>query len=103
MTHRAIVIASALVFCIGGCSRNAGFRCENPDRYTGAEEVAPLTIPDDLDPPSEVEALRIPQTGSTTVASEPGASDAPQEGPADGDVESCTEAPPDFFQEGLPG
>ena len=103
MTRRAIVVASALVFCVGGCSRNSGLRCENQARYGGAQEVAPLVIPDDLDPPAEVEALRIPQTGSTAAASEPGASEAPQEASADGDVDSCTEAPPDFFQEGLPG
>ncbi len=103
MTQRAIAVAGALAICIGGCSRNAGFRCENQARYSGAEEVAPLVIPDGLDPPAEVEALRIPQTGSTAVAGEPGTSGAPQEAPADGDGDSCTEAPPDFFQEGLPG
>ena len=101
MTQRAIMVASALVFCIGGCSRNAGLRCEDQARYSRAEEAVPLVIPADLDPPAEVEALRIPETGGTTVASEPGATEAPLEAPAD--VDSCTEAPPDFFQEGLPG
>lgn len=103
MTHRAVVAAIALAVCIGGCSRNAGLRCENQERYGSAGEVAPLVIPDDLDAPSEVEALQIPTTGSATVASESQSSDEPQEDPADGDAPTCTEAPPDFFQEGLPG
>ena len=103
MTHRAVVAAIALAFCIGGCSRNSGLRCENQARYSGAGEVAPLMIPDDLDPPSEVEALRIPTAGRSVVAGESQVSGEPQEAPADGDAVSCTEAPPDFFQEGLPG
>lgn len=103
MTRRAAAAAIALVFCVCGCSRNAGLRCENQARYDSAEEVAPLVIPDDLDSPGEAEALRIPATGSATVAGEsqpPGEPEEPAEG---GDAESCTEAPPDFFQEGLPG
>ena len=103
MTQRAVAAAIALVFCICGCSRNAGLRCENQARYDGAEEVAPLMIPNDLDPPSEAEALRIPATGESTVASESQASGEPQDSAADADAASCTEAPPDFFQEGLPG
>ena len=103
MTYRAVLAAIALALCIGGCSRNAGLRCENQERYGGAGEVVPLMIPDDLDPPSEVEALRIPTTGSSTVAGESQVSEQPQAVPADGDAASCTEAPPDFFEEGLPG
>ena len=103
MTQRAVAAAIALVFCICGCSRNAGLRCENQARYAGADEVAPLMIPDDLDPPSEAEALRIPSTGESTVAGESQAPGGPQEAVAEGDAASCTEAPPDFFQEGLPG
>ncbi len=100
MTRRVLVVVVALVSCVSGCSRNAGFRCENPARYSDATEVAPLEIPDDLDPPSEAEALRVPATGSTEVA---GAS--PQSGDA-GETRQdsgCTEAPPDFFEEGVPG
>ena len=102
MTRRAVAAAIALVLCLCGCSRNAGLRCENQARYDGAEEVAPLVIPDDLDPPGEVEALRIPDAGAA-VAGVSGASGEPEEGAAEGDAASCTEAPPDFFQEGLPG
>ena len=103
MTYRAVLAAFALAFCIGGCSRNAGLRCENQERYGSAGEVAPLMMPDDLDPPSEVEALSIPTTGLATVANESRTSEESQEAPEDGDVASCTETPPDFFQEGLPG
>lgn len=101
MTQRAVAVAIALAFCIGGCSRNAGLRCENQARYEGAEEVAALMIPDDLDPPSEAEALRIPTADGATVASESQSSG--QQPAEDGDTASCTEAPPDFFQEGSPG
>ena len=103
MTQRAVAVAIVLVACICGCSRNAGLRCENQARYDGAEEVAPLTIPDDLDPPSQAEALRIPTTDESTVASESQASGDPREAGAEGDTAACTEAPPDFFQEGSPG
>lgn len=103
MMQRAVAAAIAVVFCVCGCSRNAGLRCENQARYDTAEEVEPLMIPDDLDSPGEAEALRIPATGSSTVAGELQAPGEPQEPAADGDAASCTEAPPDFFQEGLPG
>ena len=103
MTQRAFAAALALVLCLCGCSRNAGLRCENQARYGSAEEVAPIMVPDDLDPPSEAEALRIPTTADSSVASESRAAEEPQEPAADGDAASCTEAPPDFFQEGLPG
>ena len=103
MMNRAVMGAIALALCVGGCSRNAGLRCENQARYSGAGEVAPLTIPDDLDTPSEVEALRVPAVDGSVVAGEPLVSGESQEAPAEGDTASCTEAPPDFFQEGLPG
>ena len=103
MMQRAVAAAIALAFCVCGCSRNAGLRCENQARYDTAAEVAPLMIPDDLDPPGEAEALRIPATGSSTVAGESQAPAEPQESATGGDAASCTEAPPDFFQEGLPG
>ena len=101
MTQRAAAAAIALAFCIGGCARNAGLRCENQARYEGAEEAAALVIPDDLDPPGEAESLRIPAADGATAAGE---SQAPgQQSEQDGDTASCTEAPPDFFQEGSPG
>ncbi len=103
MTNRVLVLVVAQVILISGCSRNAGLRCENQERYGDAREVAPLLIPDDLDPPSEFEALRIPAAAGpgAAVASQPsaGASAAGESGEAG----ACTEAPPDFFQEGLPG
>ena len=101
MTQRAFAAAMALAFCIGGCSRNAGLRCENQARYEGAEEVAALMIPDDLDPPGQAEALRIPAEGGDTLAGESQASG--QQTAEDGDAAPCIEAPPDFFQEGSPG
>ncbi len=95
-----IVVAIVLAIWLSGCSRNSGLRCENQERYSGAGEVAPLRIPDDLDPPDQTEALRIPGTPNTGVAQETG-----NAGEVDGaaDVASCTESPPEFFEAGLPG
>ena len=91
MTQPAVAAVIALLACVCGCSRDAGLRCENQARYGGAVEVAPIIVPDDLDPPSEAEALRVPTIDRSAVAG------------AGAGAASCTEAPPDFFQEGLPG
>lgn len=103
MIVRGIVVATALMSLIGGCSRNTGLRCEDQARYSSAIEAAPLTIPDDLDAPDEVEALRIPVPADSSVARESGGAGATTVVAQDGDQAVCTEAPPDFFQEGLPG
>ena len=95
-----IAVAIALVTWLSGCSRNTGLRCEDQARYSGATEVAPLRTPDDLDPPDQTEALRIPGTPNTGVASETAI--AGEVGDT-GDVASCTELPPEFFEAGLPG
>ena len=103
MTRAVVTIALTLVVLASACSRNAGLRCENPERYSDAIEVAPLRIPDDLDPPSEIEALRVPQTGATPVTRDSGGEGMSPDQSGEGDAAPCTEAPPDFFQEGLPG
>ena len=78
------------IWCLGGCSGGMGLRCEDPTRYTGSGESPPVRIPDDLSPPDESQALRIPA-------------------PLEGDVEQvrssgpCLESPPDFYEAGAPG
>lgn len=103
MILRGIVVATALLILISGCSRNTGLRCEDQARYSGAVEAAPLTIPDDLDAPDEVEALRIPIPADSSVVLESAEAGTTSAAAQDGDQVTCTEAPPDFFQEGLPG
>ena len=73
---------------IFGCSRDEVARCEPPDRYATARSVAPVQIPDDLSPPDETDALRLPPVVPS-----------PTEQPAGG----CLETPPPFFDTGRPG
>ena len=97
---RRIVTGIVLAIWLSGCARNSGLRCEDQGRYSAAGEVAPLRIPDDLDPPDQTEALRIPGTPDTAVAQEAGnAADVDDSA----DAASCTELPPEFFDAGLPG
>jgi hypothetical protein len=71
-----------------GCSRDEVARCEPPDRYATARSVAPVQIPDDLSPPDETDALRLPPVVPS-----------PAEPPSAG----CLETPPPFFNTGRPG
>lgn len=85
-----LLVGIALVWCCSGCGRDAGLRCVNQERYLGSQEIDPIEIPDDLDEPDASEALDIP--GSEEIREGEG----PTHGP-------CTESPPEFFQEGVPG
>ena len=86
-----VLVFVTLAASVVGCGRNFGLRCEDPERYTNSGEVAPIQIPDDLDPPDETASLRIPS------------------GPSDDEIEElesrgpCLESPPDFFEAGAPG
>jgi hypothetical protein len=68
---------------MGGCARQETQRCEPNTRYTTARSAPPVQIPDDLSPPSEEDALRLP--------ADPGSSGEPLEG-------ECLESPPSFFR-----
>lgn len=50
----ALVLATALLV---GC---AGMRCEDPERYAGAQSIPELRVPGDIGLPDEGNALRIP-------------------------------------------
>jgi hypothetical protein len=74
---------------IGACSRQPQTAsCEPSDRYTTARSVAPVQIPDDLSPPDETDALRLPPVVPT---------------PTEVATEACLEVPPAFFRAGRPG
>lgn len=61
MRHRTFVVAVCLgcTFLIG-CHRSKTSGCEDTRRYAKAVSASPVQIPDDLTPPSETDALRLP-------------------------------------------
>ena len=67
---------------IAGCSRQDAVPCLPESRYSTARSAPPVQIPDDLSPPNEVDALRLPP--ETVVAAPLVAGE-------------CLEAPPSFF------
>jgi hypothetical protein len=70
-----------------GCSRQEVGPCEPEARYSTARSAQPVQIPDDLSPPNESDALRLPPS---SVASGPIVAGA------------CLETPPPFFGESRP-
>lgn len=80
----SLIVALAAIV---GCSRQATDPCEPEARYATARSAQPVQVPDDLSPPNESDALRLPPgvgVGEATVAGE------------------CLEAPPSFFGESRP-
>lgn len=69
---------------VTGCSRQQTGPCEPEARYSTARSAAPVQIPDDLSPPDESDAIRLPAdlapVGSITAG-------------------DCVEKPPSFFGE----
>jgi len=45
---------------IAGCHRNQTLPCQPEARYSGARSAPPVQIPDDLSPPDESDAIRLP-------------------------------------------
>lgn len=66
---------------VTGCSRQPTSRCDSAARYSTARSVPPVQIPDDLSPPNEEEALRLPPDSGAQGAQ-------PSQG--------CLESPPSF-------
>lgn len=71
-----------------GCSRTETGPCEPEPRYSTARSAPPVQIPDDLSPPDESGALRLPP-GASTAGGSVTAGD-------------CLETPPSFFGESRP-
>jgi hypothetical protein len=57
---------------IAGCSRQPTTECEPDSRYATARSAPPVQIPDDLSPPNEADALRLPPPAAAASASAPG-------------------------------
>jgi hypothetical protein len=86
---RHATVAAALAACfLAGCGKDQSLRCEATERYSTAGSSPPVQIPDDLSPPDESQALRLPPTAA-------GDSRAP--------TQPCLESPPTFSNEGRPG
>ena len=72
---------------VAGCSRNETLPCQPEARYSGARSAPPVQIPDDLSPPDESDAIRLPAdvapAGSITAG-------------------ECLEAPPPFSGDSRP-
>ena len=87
MRHRALWCSVVCVATIAGCSRQQTTTCDTDARYSAARSAPPVQIPDDLSPPNESDALRLPP--------DPGVSGTPTSGP-------CLQSPPSFFGESRP-
>ena len=72
---------------VAGCSRNETLPCQPEARYSGARSAPPVQIPDDLSPPDESDAIRLPAdlapAGSITAG-------------------ECLETPPPFSGDSRP-
>jgi len=49
-----VLLAAGVTGCTGA------MRCEDPERYAGAESIPPLRVPGDIGLPDDEDALRIP-------------------------------------------
>lgn len=77
--------AALIAVCaLAGCSRDKVRPCDSDGRYVGAQSVPPVRIPDDLSPPNESDALRVPPE-TAAVSRSP---------------TSCLETPPPFSTSG---
>jgi hypothetical protein len=90
VTMRALVLAALAcpVAAMIGCSGESRINCEDVERYSTASSAPPVQIPDDLSPPNESDAIRLPPdvAASRQAPSEP-----------------CLELPPSFSGAGRPG
>src|SRR5262245_35332617 len=72
---------------IAGCSRQKSGPCEPDVRYSTAGSAQPVQIPDDLSPPDESDAIRLPTDVATVASITAG---------------SCLEKAPPFFGDARP-
>ena len=82
-TWCAIVVLAA----VAGCSRQQTASCVPDARYAGARSALPVQIPDDLSPPNESDAIRLPPDLGDSSAVTAG---------------ECLESPPPFFGDSRP-
>jgi hypothetical protein len=87
MRQHAIYGAIVALAAIAGCSRDKAVTCTPDLRYSTARSASPVQIPDDLSPPNESDALRLPPDGGAAPSAAPG---------------ECLDAPPSFFGDSQP-
>jgi hypothetical protein len=87
MPNRAMWCSIAAVVTLLGCSRQETTACEPDVRYSTARSAPPVQIPDDLSPPNENDALRLPPDVGAIEQTAAG---------------ECLEAPPSFFGDSRP-
>jgi len=72
---------------VTGCSRQDPLPCTPEARYSSARSAQPVQIPDDLSPPNENDAIRLPPDPSPVASITAG---------------DCLESPPPFFGDSRP-
>lgn len=87
MRQPAICCAIVALAALAGCSRDKTVTCTPDPRYSTARSAAPVQIPNDLSPPNESDALRLPPDVGAATAVAPG---------------DCLDAPPSFFGDSQP-
>ncbi len=84
-----LLLLGAVSALLSGCfGRFSVAACEPSDRYENSYDAGPVQVPDDLTPPDESRALKIPGVPPETETIE-----------RRGD---CLESPPEYFEGGLP-
>lgn len=84
MSARAVWCVVGVV-AIAACSRQESVSCAADPRYGTARSAQPVQIPDDLSPPNESNALRLPAPVAAPVS-----------------AGECLQTPPSFFGESRP-
>jgi hypothetical protein len=88
MRYRALCcVVVGVVMAIAGCSRQEATACVTDARYSTARSAPPVQIPDDLSPPNESDALRLPPDAVASASAGTG---------------PCLQSPPSFFGENRP-
>jgi uncharacterized lipoprotein len=85
-----VIVASCsivVVAAITGCSRGETLPCQPEARYSTARSAPPVQIPDDLSPPDESDAIRLPADPTAAGAIKAG---------------DCLETPPPFSGDSRP-
>jgi uncharacterized lipoprotein len=87
MHLRRISCAIVALAAVAGCSRQETIQCDPEARYSTARSAPPVQIPDDLSPPDESDAIRLPSDVGPVSSITAG---------------ECLEAPPPFFGDSRP-
>jgi len=87
MRNRAFWFSAIGLVTIAACSRQETVSCNTDLRYSTARSAPPVQIPDDLSPPNESDALRLPPDAPLADSSTVG---------------PCLQSPPSFFGENRP-